>query len=258
MSADETPTQLPTLVEGAAHMGLALSAGQIERFARFRDLLLDWNARVNLTAITDPREVELRHFLDSLTCLLALPIGMRTRSVRLLDIGSGAGFPGLALAIACPQWQITSLDSTGKKIHFQEEVIADLGLENADARIGRAEELGRKPEWRAQFDIVTARAVAALPPLLEMCSPFLRVGGYAVMPKKGELAAEMETGARAATLLGARLLPPVVVNIPPLDDGRVLLVARQQRLTPARFPRAAGAPLKRPLGSVEPGGRRSR
>ncbi len=236
------------LIEGAARLGLQLDAGQVDRFARFRDLLLDWNARINLTAITDPAEVARLHFLDSLACLLALPASSRGRPARLLDVGSGAGLPGLALAIACPAWQVTSLDSTSKKARFQQTVIEALALDNARAVAGRAEEMAHRPEWRGRFDIVTARAVAALPTLLEYCCPFAAVGGTILAPKKGEPTSEIAAGQRAAPLLGARLLAPVPVALPQLDGGRVLLVALQERACPPRYPRAAGAPVKRPLG----------
>ena len=239
---------LAALVQGAASLGLSLDATQVERFARFRELLLDWNTRANLTAITDPAEVARLHFLDSLACLLALPVSARSRRLRLLDVGSGAGLPGLALAIACPGWQVTSLEATGKKVRFQEAVIAALGLENARAVAGRAEEMAHKPEWRGRFDVVTARALAALPTLLEYCCPFAKVGGTIIAPKKGELAEELAAGRHAAAELGARLLAPVPVALPGLSDGRVLVVVRQARACPPQYPRAAGAPVKRPLG----------
>lgn len=248
MSANVEASDLVPLSEGAAALGLALDEQQLDRFARFRALLLDWNTRVNLTAITDPAEVLTRHFLDSLTCLLALPPESRAEALKLLDIGSGAGFPGLALAIACPRWRVTSMDATGKKIRFQQAVIAELKLDNAKALASRAEELAHRSDYRGRFDVITARAVATLPALLEYCSPFARVGGFIVAPKKGDLAAEVAAGERAAALLGVRLMPPLPVTIPPLDDGRVLLVARQERTCPPRYPRPAGAPLKRPLG----------
>ena len=240
---------LAALVEGAASLGLSLDTAQVERFVRFRSLLLDWNTRVNLTAITDPAEVARLHLLDSLTCVEALPRSTLERPLRLLDIGSGAGFPGLALAVACPAWHITSLEATGKKVRFQETVIEALGLDNARAVAGRAEELAHRQEWRGTFDVVTARAVAALPTLLEYCCPFAATGGTVIAPKKGELAQEIAAGARAAALLGARLLAPVPVTPAALADGRVLLVARQERPCPLRYPRPAGAPVKRPLGS---------
>lgn len=230
-------------------MGITLDAGQIEQFEQLSALLLDWNTRINLTAISDPAEVETRHFLDSLTCALAIPLHERTRALRLLDIGSGAGFPALPLAIAFPRWRVTSLEATGKKVRFQQEAITRLGLGNVRALHGRAEELGHHLDERGRYHVVTARAVAALPTLLEYCCPFARVGGRVVMPKKGELAEEMAAGRRAGAQLGARLLNPLPVAIPPLADGRVLLVAEQQRRCLPQYPRPAGAPAKHPLGA---------
>lgn len=240
---------LAPLVEGAAALGLSLDNEQLSRFARLRDLLLDWNTRINLTAITSPAEVVTRHFLDSLTCALALSAEERARPLRLLDVGSGAGFPGLPLAIAFPHWQVTLLEATGKKTHFQEAVIVELALTNTHALHARAEELAHAKAHRGRYDVVTARAVAALPTLLEYCAPFARVGGVVIAPKKGELTQEVEAGGRAAETLGARLLPPIAITTPGLaDEGRALLVARQQRSCPPQYPRAGGAPQKRPLG----------
>ncbi len=241
---------LEPLVKGAAALGLTLNDEQVARFAQLRDLLLDWNTRVNLTAITDPAEVVTRHFLDALTCVLALSAEERARPLRLLDVGSGAGFPGLPLAIAFPHWQVTMLEATGKKTRFQEAAITALGLTNAHALNGRAEELAHAKPQRGHYDVVTARALAALPTLLEYCAPFVRVGGVIIAPKKGDLEQEVAAGSRAATLLGAQLQPPTSITTPGLEaDGRALLVARQQRPCPSQYPRAGGAPQKRPLGS---------
>ncbi|HEU5438912.1 MAG TPA: 16S rRNA (guanine(527)-N(7))-methyltransferase RsmG [Ktedonobacterales bacterium] len=240
---------LRPLAEGAATLGLPLDGGQLMRFARYRELLLDWNARINLTAITDPAEVVTRHFLDSLTCVLVFPPEARAAARTLLDVGAGAGFPGLPLAIALPSWRVTLLEATAKKVRFLEAVIAELELPNATTLTGRAEELGRQPRFRGAFDIVAARAVAALPTLLEYCCPFAGVGGTTVMPKKGELATELAAGARAAPLLGAQLLTPIPIPLPTLSDDRVLVVARQERPCPPQYPRAAGAPARRPLGT---------
>jgi 16S rRNA (guanine527-N7)-methyltransferase len=248
MSVDDEQGDLTALVEGAAALGVTLDDAQVAAFARYRDLLLDWNARINLTAITDPAEVLTRHFLDSLTCLLAVPPERRQQPLRLLDVGSGAGFPGLPLAIACPRRRVTLLEATGKKVRFLETVITALGLVNAHAIHGRAEEVAHQPGQRGRYDLVTARAVASLPTLLEYCAPFAHTGGHILMPKKGDLAQELAAGERAAKLLGARLLMPVPVTLPLLDDGRVIVVARQQRPCPAQYPRPAGAPAKRPLG----------
>jgi 16S rRNA (guanine527-N7)-methyltransferase len=236
------------LVDGAATLGIPLDDAQLGQFRRFRDLLLDANTRVNLTAITDPAEVVTRHFLDSLTCLLAVAPNQHGGPLSLLDIGSGAGFPSVPLTIALPNWRVTSLEATGKKARFQQEAVAALGLENVTILTGRAEEFARQPEHRGSYDLVTARAVAALPTLLEYCCPFVRVGGRVIAPKKGNLEDEIAAGTKAATLLGAQLLAPIAVTIPPLADGRVLLVAEQKRLCPQQYPRPAGAPAKHPLG----------
>jgi 16S rRNA (guanine527-N7)-methyltransferase len=239
---------LAPLVAGAAALGVALDDTQLDQFRQLRDLLLDANTRVNLTAITDPAKVVTRHFLDSLTCLLAVPPDQRARPLRLLDIGSGAGFPGIPLAITFPAWRVISLEATGKKARFQQEAVAALGLANVTILTGRAEEFARQPEYRGCYGLVTARAVAALPTLLEYCCPFAHVGGRVIAPKKGDLAEEVAAGTKAASLLGAQLLAPIPVTIPPLADGRVLLIAEQKRLCPQQYPRPAGAPAKHPLG----------
>ena len=249
MSADSLEADALELVRaGAARAGVILDDALLARLAALSALLLDWNTRVNLTAITEPAAVATLHFLDALTCALALRPDERARPLKLLDVGSGAGFPGLPLAIAFPHWRVTLLEATGKKTAFQQQAIATLGLSNVRALHGRAEEQAHQAGLRGRFDVVTARALAALPALLEYCLPFARPGGLVIAPKKGDLAEERAAGARAARELGGRLLPPVVVDIPPLDDGRVLLVARAVRVCPAEYPRAGGAPLKRPLG----------
>src|SRR5258708_9611596 len=205
MSAEASDAELAPLLEGAAALGVPVDAVQVERFACWRGMLLDGNTRVNLTGITDPAEVATRLFLDALTCLLALPAAAPHEPRALLDVGSGAGFPGLALAIACPRWQITSLEAAAKKVRFQQAAIAVLRLTNARTIAGRAEELAHTAELRARFELVTARALAALPALLEYCAPFARVGGGVIAPKKGELAAQIAAGRAAAKPPGAPL-----------------------------------------------------
>ena len=240
---------LATLADGALVLGIRLDDAMLAAFARYRELLLEWNARINLTAITDPHEILTRHFLDSLTCLLALPMEQRLAPLTLVDIGSGAGFPGLVLAIVCPAWRVTLLEATGKKVRFLDAAIDALSLANAGTLPGRAEELAHLPRYRGTFDIATARAVAALPTVLEYCAPFVRPGGLILLPKKGNLADEMEAGKRAATELGLAIqgalpVPPIAG----LEDDRSIVKARQERPAPARYPRSAGAPRTRPLG----------
>lgn len=229
-------------LEGLAK--LELQDQHAEQFIRYRQELLDWNTRINLTAITDPEEVLLKHFLDSLSLLLAYD----QPQTRLLDIGSGAGFPGLPLKIVRPEWQVTLLEATNKKVLFLQHMVESLRLEGVEVIHGRAEEQGHKREYRAAFDVVTARAVSAIPTLLEYCAPYCRVGGRIILPKKGDLTTELMQGKRAASQVGAMFAADVPVELPGLADGRRLLVWRQQKLCPTQFPRSGAAMTKRPLG----------
>jgi 16S rRNA (guanine527-N7)-methyltransferase len=247
-AAPAPPDDLAALAQGAAALGVALGAPQLAAFAQYRALLLQWNARFNLTAITDPRAIVTRHFLDSLTVALGVPRARWAGAPRLLDVGSGAGFPGLALAIAFPTWHVTALEATGKKVGFLQHVASALGLERVRVLPERAEALAHDPAERGRYDVVAARAVAALPTLLEYCQPFARVGGLVIAPKKGDLAAELEAGRRAAATLGGRMAPPLPVAVPGLEGERVLVIVTQERPCPAPYPRPAGAPRKQPLG----------
>lgn len=220
------------------------SSEAVPQFVQLRTELLDWNTRVNLTAITDPVDVLLKHFLDSLSLLEAY----QAEQTRMLDIGAGAGFPGLPLKIARPSWEVVLLEATGKKVNFQRHIVETLGLSGIEAIHGRAEELAHRSEYRASFDLVTARAVAALPALLEYAAPFCRVGGQILLPKKGELAEELEQGKRAAHMLGLVLKADISVTLPGLNDGRRILVWEQVKLCPAHYPRSGSAMAKKPLG----------
>src|SRR5215469_13678435 len=239
---------LGEFVAGLHQLGLEDSrlSTVVEQFLRYRQELLDWNTRINLTAITDPEEVLVKHFLDSLTLLIAY----NRPGARLLDIGAGAGFPGLPLKIARPHWEVVLLEATGKKVNFLRHVIEALRLEGVVAVQGRAEELAHHASYRASFDVVTARAVALLPMLLEYAAPFCRVGGQIILPKKGELAEELSQGKRAARQVGAVLKDDVPVTLPGMEDGRRLLVWEQRELCPEQFPRSGAAMVKRPLGGT--------
>ena len=232
-----------TFQEGLHRPGLTLSEEQREQFVRYREELLDWNTRVNLTAITNPEDVQVKHFLDSLSLLLVYD----KPQTRLLDIGTGAGFPGLALKIVRPEWQVVLLEATGKKVTFLRHVIDTLHLTGVEVVHGRAEELAHKPQYRATFDVVTARAVAALPTLLEYSAPFCRVGGEIILFKKGDIGSELIQGQRAARLLGAIFKEDIPVTLPGLEDDRRLLVWQQQKPCPPQYPRSGSAIAKRPL-----------
>ncbi len=231
-------------VEGLEQLGLDPHDEQLlAAFESYRKELLDWNTRMNLTAITDPQDVLLKHFLDSLSLLKAYT----NSEARLLDIGSGAGFPGLPLKIVRPQWHVTLLEATGKKTLFLRHMVETLRLRDVEIIHGRAEELAHKREYRATFDIVTARAVSALPTLLEYCAPYCRVGGVIVLPKKGDLTEELQQAKRTAVYVGTKFKADIPVDLPGLADGRRLLVWEQQKPCPPRYPRSGSAIAKKPL-----------
>jgi 16S rRNA (guanine527-N7)-methyltransferase len=228
-----------------------------ERLRTFRDLLLEWNTRVNLTAITDPAGVDRRLFGDALRLLPAVDgfmneLGSRgvAASRSLVDVGTGAGVPGLVLKIVRPDLDVTLIEATGKKVAFLEAAIAALGLEGIEALHARAEDVGRDVRYRGRFDLATARAVAALPVLLELCIPLLRVGGRALFPKGTALGTELAEGKRAAALVGARI---VSADLLPGDEDEPvtrLVIADKIGETPNRYPRRSGVPAKEPLGRV--------
>ena len=233
-----------TFLASLNKLGLELTEKQSEQFIHYQQELLDWNTRVNLTSITNPEEVLIKHFLDSLSLLMVYD----TPDARLLDIGAGAGFPGLPLKIVRPQWHVVLLEATGKKVKFLQHIIETLQLKDVVAVHGRAEELAHRAEYRASFDLVTARAVASLPALLEYAAPFCRMGGQLIFPKKGDLAEELARGKRAASQVGARFKADIPVTLPGLDDGRKLLVWEQVKKCPEQYPRSGGVMAKKPLG----------
>jgi 16S rRNA (guanine527-N7)-methyltransferase len=238
------------LAEASGRLGVSLDAEALARFARYRDLLLERSAQFNLTAIREPEEIERRLFLDAIAMVPELDRltgsgSERTnRSLRLIDVGAGAGFPGLALKIVRPNLDVTLVDATAKKVMFLNEVIAALELDHVRAVQGRAEELGRHSAYRAQFDLATARAVATLPVLLEYVMPFLTIGGTALLPKGLEIAEELRLGRCAAAILGAEIVSAVAL---PFGTTR-LVVARKVSPTAAAYPRRVGIPSRDPLG----------
>lgn len=246
-------TPWPGLALAAAGVGVPLDTARSARFAAYRDLLLERSGRTNLTAIRDPDEVERRLFLDALSMV---PTVDRLRAVvagrrpRLIDVGSGAGFPGLAIKIARPDLVVTLVEATGKKVAFLTEAIAALGLEGVAAVHARAEELGHDPTHRESYDLATARAVAALPTLLELCAPFLRVGGSGLFPKGAAIAEEQRAALRAAPLLGVRVGAEEV-----MAGGTRLVRIDKVGTTPRRYPRRSGLPARDPLGAAAATGR---
>lgn len=230
---------MQTLIDHANRLGVMLDAAAVERFRQYRDLLLAANERFNLTAVKDPDEVELRLFADSLSLLPHVPAD----ASRLLDIGSGGGVPGLALAIVRPDLVVRLLDATSKKVNFLAETAGALGLDNVSAIQGRAEELARDRTHRERYDAVTARAVARLVTLVELALPFLAVGGRAILPKGSAAATELDEARYAIGLLGGRTQPLIETPI----EGTKLIVIDKRKPTPTAYPRTTGVPNKSPL-----------
>jgi len=225
-------------------VGLRLGAAQVAAMERYERELLDWNSRFNLTAVRDSNGVQVKHFLDSLTCFLAL----RDTSIeRVIDVGSGAGFPGLPLKIAYPAMQLTLVESVGKKADFCRHVTRTLALEGVDVVQERAEMLGQMASHREQYDWALARAVAAMPVLVEFLLPLVRVGGRALAMKGESGPAEAQTAEHAMRVLGGHLRQLVPVHLPGVVEERYLVVVDKVAATPANYPRRVGVPAKRPL-----------
>jgi 16S rRNA (guanine527-N7)-methyltransferase len=225
-------------------LGIQLSSRQLAAFERYEQELLDWNARFNLTAIREAESVRTKHFLDSLTCLLAW---RDAPPDSLIDVGSGAGFPGIPLKILQPALQLTLVESVGKKAEFCRHVVCALGLERVEVLQARAEEVGRAPGRREQFGWAVGRAVASLPILVEYLLPLVRIGG-GVLAQKGESApAEAQASERAIHLLGGRLRQLVKVHLPGVAEDRYLVIIDKIAATPPNYPRRVGLPAKKPL-----------
>ncbi len=225
-------------------VGLRLGASQVTTMERYERELLDWNTRFNLTAVRDSNGVQVKHFLDSLTCFLAL---RDTPIDRVIDVGTGAGFPGLPLKIAYPAMQLTLVESVGKKADFCRHVVKTLGLERVEVVQERAETLGQMPAYREQYDWALARAVAAMPVLVEFLLPLVRVGGR-ILAMKGESGpAETQTAERSMRVLGGHLRQLVPVHLPGVAEERYLVVVDKLAATPANYPRRVVVPAKRPL-----------
>ena len=232
------------LAARAAEAGIPLTAEQIGQFSVYHEMLLDWNTRMNLTALTAPEDVAVKHIIDSLTAYdAALFDGART----LIDVGTGAGLPGIPLAVYAPHLTVTLLDSLNKRVRFLTEVTAAMGLQNVRCIHARAEEAARTAEHRAAYDIAVSRAVARLPVLLEYTLPFVRVGGTLLALKGRAYAEEQKEARRAAEVLGGGRITARPVHLPGLDDVRAILMVTKERQTPAAYPRGGGAPTRRPI-----------
>lgn len=239
-------SRLSQLVAG---LPFSVSEESVGALAHYRDLLLAANQHVNLTAVRDAEGVERRLIVESLRLLPALDRWLPAAgTASLIDVGSGGGIPGLVLAIARPDVAVTLLDATGKKVAFLREAIAALGLERVSAVHGRAESVAHEVAHRAAYDVATARGVASLPALCELCLPFLRPGGAALLVKGIELGGELDAARAAAPLLGGGVLEAPILPHVGTETATRLVVVRKMGPTPRGYPRRAGVPAKSPLG----------
>lgn len=223
-------------------LDMCLTDKQVEQFLLYYELLVKKNKVMNLTAITEFPDVVCKHFLDSgMICKVMELDG------KLIDVGTGAGFPGIPLKILYPDLQVVLLDSLNKRVKFLDDVIRELGLQGIEAVHGRAEDLGKRKDYREQFDVCVSRAVAHLSSLAEYCIPFVKVGGCFVAYKSGKVEEELETADRAVCVLGGELEQKVDVVIPGTDIFRSVLRIRKVKETPGRYPRKAGVPGKEPI-----------
>lgn len=223
---------------------LEISAKQMEQFSTYYRLLVDWNQKMNLTAITDEEEVYLKHFYDSITLLFSKEF---QREGSLCDVGAGAGFPSIPLKIICPQLQVTIVDSLNKRITFLTNLVEELGLENVSLYHDRAETFAQKKEKRESFDFVTARAVARLNVLTELCLPLVKKQGYFFALKAAKSEEELEEARKAIAVLGGKLINEQDVSLPNNGGSRYVLTIQKKKETPKKYPRKPGMPNKQPL-----------
>jgi len=235
------------LIRGARELGIALSDHHLTAFETCYDELVAWNQRFNLTAITDWKGVLIRHFLDSLSCLKAIPQGELAAGARVIDVGTGAGYPGIPLKIVCPGMRLTLLEATQKKVTFLEHLIDRLGLEHVQAIHARSEQLGHDLAHRERYDWALARAVAKMPTLAEYLLPLTRVGGAMLAQKGEDAAAEVHGADKAIGTLGGEVRQLVPVELRGLAETRYLVVVDKVAPSPQKYPRRPGMPKKRPL-----------
>ena len=237
-------TNIDVLLKGVEELELQLSQADRAKFSTYKELLKEWNEKINITTITEDDEIDVKHFLDSLSCL---SLDLFDDKKSLIDIGTGGGFPGIPLKIMRENLDVTLLDSLNKRIIFLDEVIKDLGLRNIRAVHGRAEELSRTPEYREKFSIAISRAVASLDTLSEYCLPFVKVGGHFIAMKGPEIEEELKLSEKAIKLLGGNVVETKLITLPESDIVHSLIVIEKIRQTSQKYPRGGGKPRKNPL-----------
>ncbi|MCD8198664.1 MAG: 16S rRNA (guanine(527)-N(7))-methyltransferase RsmG [Phascolarctobacterium sp.] len=235
------------LTEKGRKAGLCFNSEQLAQFTKYYELLLRGNEVMNLTAITAPEEVAVKHMIDSLMTYNDTIFPGKC----LADVGTGAGFPGVPLKIYCPTLRVTLMDSLSKRVNFLTHVINELHLENITCVHLRAEDAGRSPNHREVYDLVTARAVARLNVLAEYCLPLVKPGGFFMALKGSKFVEEIDEAKEALKVLGGRLLETKPIKLPDIDDGRAIIIVKKIKAVPGMYPRRAGIPEKQPLGGKE-------
>ena len=238
---------LKIFYKGLEELGIELSEKQIDQFIKYYEMLVEKNKVMNLTAITEFNEVIVKHFIDSLAFVKVVDKDDLSNGISIIDIGTGAGFPGIPLKIAFPNINITLLDSLNKRINFLKEVSDELGVEGIDFIHGRSEDFGRNPQFREKFDICVSRAVANLATLSEFCVPFVKVGGSFISYKAGDCGEEVKESMKAVEKMGGKIINQLEYMVPTSDLNRVLLFIEKEKATPKSFPRKAGTPAKEPI-----------
>lgn len=223
-------------------LNINLSENQLEQFYDYMNILTEWNKVMNLTAITEPKEIIIKHFVDSLTVLNKID-----KKATIIDVGTGAGFPGIPIKIACPSVKVVLLDSLNKRINFLNEVINKLKLENIKTFHGRAEDYGKDKNHREKYDIAIARAVAPLNVLIEYLMPFVKLNGKCICMKGTEVEEEIENSKRGIQILGGDKIITGDFSIPNTDIERSIIIIEKNKLTDKKYPRRAGTPSKEPL-----------
>lgn len=232
------------LKKAAEEYGISLSETQLRQFDRYQELLVEWNQKMNLTALTEPKDVAIKHMIDSVS---VYDEKWFSEGMSVIDVGTGAGFPGLPLKILCPSLKVTLLDSLNKRVKFLETVVSELGLSDIVCVHARAEEAARQKQYREKFDAVVSRAVARLPILAEYDLPFVRVGGFFAAMKGAKYEEEAEEAKKAVKLLGGGAPVLREIKLPGLEDKRGIIYIRKEKKTPSVYPRKAGTPEKNPI-----------
>ena len=235
------------LVNGAQKMGINLREEQIKKFSRYLELLVQWNQKINLTSLKTPQEIIVKHFLDSISCIKVINKYINIEGISIIDVGTGAGFPGMPIKIVYPSISLSLLEARKKKTIFLEKIIKEINFQKVEILNGRAEAFGKCPDYRQKYDIVLSRAVALLSTLCEYCLPLVKVGGLFVAQKGRSYREEIDKALKAVQLLGGELIGVENVRIPFINQERHLLIIKKIKDTPSKYPRKEGLPQKRPL-----------